>query len=107
MSSREKSNCAKYKSRLLSRLRNRKAATLLRLESGVDAVCGVLAPEAPPPALLLHACALLRALCTGSECNARLAVRRGVLASVAAAAVINDLLHGATRFDAQALEEAA
>jgi hypothetical protein len=29
------------------------------------------------------------------------------LASVAAAAVINDLLHGATRFDGQALEEAA
>ena len=60
-----------------------RAAVMLRLESGVDAVCALLTPLPQPP-LLYAASALLHSLCVGSSANVRLAHRRGVLVAVTA-----------------------
>jgi hypothetical protein len=63
---------------------NSKSSLLMRLESGVDAVCGLLAPLPHGcPALLVAGAALLRTLCSDSEPNVRLAHRRGMLAVLA------------------------
>ncbi len=65
---------------------NSKSSLLLRLESGVDAVCGLLSPLPHQcPALLSAGCALLKTLCSDNEPNIRLVQRRGLLPILAAA----------------------